>query len=136
MQSVINTVKGTALGVAGYLTPVLKVRFTASCYNTLSIVIFVYSRAVCQLLLRRLIMCMLSQQYVFANMYGYIPLLGLLPDKKYKPASSGLFVILVYSMQIKVHLYNDNVLCDTNGLGTFLLQACELVCIKFSSKHV
>ncbi|GBP51416.1 Ubiquitin-like-conjugating enzyme ATG3, partial [Eumeta japonica] len=24
MQSVINTVKGTALGVAGYLTPVLK----------------------------------------------------------------------------------------------------------------
>lgn len=25
MQSVINTVKGTALGVAGYLTPVLKV---------------------------------------------------------------------------------------------------------------
>lgn len=29
MQSVFNTVKGTALGVAEYLTPVLKVR--ASC---------------------------------------------------------------------------------------------------------
>lgn len=27
MQSMINTVKGTALGVAGYLTPVLKVLF-------------------------------------------------------------------------------------------------------------
>lgn len=28
MQSVINTVKGTALGVAEYLTPVLKVCFS------------------------------------------------------------------------------------------------------------
>lgn len=27
MQSVLNSVKGTALGVAEYLTPVLKVRF-------------------------------------------------------------------------------------------------------------
>ena len=27
MQDVINKVKGTALGVAGYLTPVLKVRY-------------------------------------------------------------------------------------------------------------
>lgn len=27
MQNVINSVKGTALGVAEYLTPVLKVRF-------------------------------------------------------------------------------------------------------------
>lgn len=107
MQSVINTVKGTALGVAGYLTPVLKVRFTAAIILFPLLSLFTAGQYLCQLLLRRLIMCMLSQQYVFANMYDYIPLLGLLPDKKYKPASSALFVILVYSMQIKVHLYND-----------------------------
>lgn len=29
MQNVINTVKGTALGVAEFLTPVLKVNFPA-----------------------------------------------------------------------------------------------------------
>lgn len=33
MQSVINTVKGTALGVAGYLTPVLKVYIYVSVIN-------------------------------------------------------------------------------------------------------
>lgn len=32
MQSVINSVKGTALGVAGYLTPVLKVHSENSYY--------------------------------------------------------------------------------------------------------
>lgn len=35
MQSVINTVKGTALGVAEYLTPVLKVFFNYLFYNYL-----------------------------------------------------------------------------------------------------
>lgn len=32
MQSVINSVKGTALGVAEYLTPVLKVCLTIQIY--------------------------------------------------------------------------------------------------------
>lgn len=33
MQSVLNSVKGTALGVAEYLTPVLKVSAIGTCVN-------------------------------------------------------------------------------------------------------
>ena len=45
MQNVINSVKGTALGVAEYLIPVLKVGFLLSTvlYLTIIVVILVFS---------------------------------------------------------------------------------------------
>lgn len=42
MQSVFNSVKGTALGVAEYLTPVLKVNFIFNFFVTPFLLLIIY----------------------------------------------------------------------------------------------
>jgi len=46
MQSVINSVKGTALGVAEYLTPVLKVIFYFAFFSFISLKIEYLSKLI------------------------------------------------------------------------------------------